>query len=158
MEMLICKSCGGDGLIKGGVCPECRGEARYVSLGGRALYWGRRISLAGIAERRVEDFLRNFVFIILAGIGMLGVAALGLEVYLKQNTDIFSADFWSAPSARLLFFYVSVWTDAYLVSKIIREMDRFRVVLGKTYGEESQAKITSFEKAAELRGQKKIDI
>ena len=156
--MLICPTCGGDGSLKGTTCPTCRGDARYVPLGDRVLFWGKRISAAGIAERKVENVLHAAVFVALFAVGLLGIAAVIYEAYINQDADFMSRGFWAAPSPRLLFFYVTIWTDAYLISRAIRESERVRRVEYKEYGQSSRSAVADFSDAAAVRGRRKTDI
>lgn len=159
MPFLLCPSCGGDGSLKGATCPTCHGDARFVVSGDRVLFWGKRISDAGIVERKTERLLDGAVLMALAGLGLLGVAAVGFEAYLRGEYDLMSAAFWGAPSARLFFFYLTIWSDAYLVSRVLREADRVRPVVEKPYGQAAAAPIAAdFASAAKIRGRRRVDI
>ncbi|TAL19333.1 AAA family ATPase [Patescibacteria group bacterium] len=158
MEILICPTCGGIGSLKGAGCPTCGGDARLGIFGGLTLYWSKRLSLLGIAERRFEKLVGNIFLLLFLILGILGLAALIFEINLRPTIDIFSREFWLEPSVRLLFFYFTIWTDAYLISRIIREGERLRPVERKIYGQSKESAAKTWEAARAARGKRRLDI
>jgi ATP-dependent Clp protease ATP-binding subunit ClpC len=158
MEILSCPVCGGSSNRQGTRCTACRGDGRLALFGEAVLFWGNTLSPAGIAERKIELFLRRALFVFLTLIGLLGLGALFLESFRHPQATMFNASFWRATSPRLLFFYCTLWTNAYLISRILREGDRIKPVEQKAYGETARHVLHTWEEAALVRGKRRRNI
>jgi ATP-dependent Clp protease ATP-binding subunit ClpC len=158
MEILSCPVCGGSGNRQGARCTACRGDGRLALFGEAVLFWGDTLSPSGIAERKIQLLLRRALFVFLTLIGLLGLGALFLESFRHPQATFFSTSFWRATSPRLLFFYCTLWTNAYLISRVLREGDRIKSVEQKTYGETAQSVLHTWEEAALVRGKRRRNI
>ncbi len=158
MEILSCPVCGGSGHRQGARCPSCRGDGRLALFGETVLSWSDTLSPSGIAERKIELFLRRALLGFLTLVGLLGLGALFLESLRHPQTNLFRAAFWRATSPRLLFFYCTLWTNAYLVSRVLREGDRLKTVEQKAYGATQHSLLHTWEEAVLARGKRRRNI
>ncbi len=158
MEVLICPTCRGEGWHRGLPCGDCKGAGRLAPFGSDVLFWSKRLSSAGIAERKFEAVARGVVYVLLLVIGLGGIAAVVVEGFLRADAAFTDRIFWTAPSARLLLFYLTIWTDAYLVARMIRDTDRLKPVKARRYGEGGESAARGWADAASEKGKGRIDV
>lgn len=158
MEIFSCPSCGGSGHRQGARCASCRGDGHLAVFGDMVLTWSDALSPAGIAERKIEFFLRNLLLGFLTLLGLLGIGAVFLESIRHSQVNVLTASFWRATSPRLLFFYCTLWTNAYLISRVLREGDRVKPVAYKAYGKTASPIMHAWAEAVLVRGKRRRNI
>ncbi len=84
-------------------------------LEGHILYWGEKINSRFLTLYKIERFITNGVFIILFTIGFLGILSLGYAVYLDNFINIIKLEFWTQKNPLLLYFWLTILTDLYLI-------------------------------------------
>lgn len=143
LTFMICPTCDGTGRLKTLACGNCRGAGVGAFRDGQFLYWDLKISAALIhlkAFKRTADTIINTLAYI---IGVSGIAALGWWLYSQGNivqalttfavVDLRQLEFWNIRNGFLLWFWVSIIADAYLVYRASRRKDREHVIVRPAY-------------------------
>ncbi len=103
------------------------------------LVWGLAVDRLSIAERRGEHTVRGVINFALLVFGVIAAAVFGWSVFLDP-LRIVSAAFWmKSGSGATVLFLVSLWTDAYLGYRIIRESEAVGHVRRVAYGAQEPA-------------------
>ncbi len=115
----LCAACNGRG------CATCGGAGKALYLGGRWVYWGRRLNAFSILERRTEQLVRGTIGILLLLIGIAGLAALTFVLRRAGVPDIAPWDaFAQERGDPLLFFFgLTLLTDLFLWYRLSRQSD-----------------------------------
>jgi len=71
LSVAVCPACLGNGILKFGRCPKCRGFAAGVKLGGRVFHWGRTLHPSAIFSRRAARLFDFFVFLFFSALAIV---------------------------------------------------------------------------------------
>ena len=115
LQFLICSQCAGSGLINRKKCKTCQGKGVIAYLDGYILYWGEKINSRFLVLYKLERLIINGVFIILFILALLGILSLGYAIYLDNFINFLRLEFWLEKKTLLLYFWLSVLTDLYLI-------------------------------------------
>lgn len=100
-------------------CDHCHGNpSTYAVLDGAVLYWGARITVQGIAERRSRRVLNDGFNFLLLLVGGAGLAVLGIVAYQNFNTGLSIADILLTQRSLMALFWATVATDLFLVYRL----------------------------------------
>lgn len=159
MELLHCSACSGDtGLEHPKKCPSCHGEHFLLTEGKQVFYWGTPIAEENILSRRIARVGERAFLVVLFLFGIFGVLALWW-LLTTAKVSVFAFGFWTAPQSSLLFFSVTLWTDAYLASRMLRAREKQEDVVRKVYSEDADHVVSlGFDQAIRIPKAKWKDI
>ncbi len=109
-QLVVCNSCFG----KEKNCLVCGGISRGLWYHGRFFFWQEDINAFSLSLYQFEHFLSFFINSILAIFGIIGFVFLGME-------------FQNASKMMPWIFFLSVFTDCYLISRLKRRADFGRI-------------------------------
>ncbi|MDD5341083.1 MAG: ATP-dependent Clp protease ATP-binding subunit [Patescibacteria group bacterium] len=115
LKFLSCGQCGGLGVYNGKKCHLCMSRGIVAYLDGYILYWGEKIDSGFLALYKVERFITKAVYVILFALALLGILSLVSAVYSVGYLNILSLIFWESRSVYLLYFWLSLLVDFYLI-------------------------------------------
>ncbi|MBI2099052.1 ATP-dependent Clp protease ATP-binding subunit [Candidatus Uhrbacteria bacterium] len=157
MPDINCPICGSRG--GGKDCASCHGTEQAIVLGDKALYWGKRIDNKTNTLARafaVGNAILNFSLLIFGIVGAGIIVYLG---YIYGFDAILTSVFWRRPDALLLVFWLSVWSDFYLVYRIMRESELTIPVARKPFEEEPlETRKVAWEEAEKIPRSNWIDV
>ncbi len=103
---------------------------------GRFLVWDTAIDRLSIAERRGERAVRGAINFTLLVVGVLALGQFGWYVLIERAPALTEAFWLKTGSWRTLLFLLSLWTDAYLGYRLVRESEAVGRVRHAKFGEE----------------------
>ncbi|TAK04739.1 ATP-dependent Clp protease ATP-binding subunit [Patescibacteria group bacterium] len=107
-----------------------------LKVGDRYLVWRTPIDRLSIVERRAERTVRGAVNFVLLVFGVVAAAFFGWLLLSSGPLVVLNADFWlKTGSWYTTVFLISLWADAYLGYRIVKESEAFGVVRRQKYGE-----------------------
>ncbi|MBI4281125.1 ATP-dependent Clp protease ATP-binding subunit, partial [Candidatus Uhrbacteria bacterium] len=125
----LCKTCQGSGSVGARTCADCFGFGAAAALGGKFLYWGKRIDLFEISLDRARFFVRRSFFVFLS---LIAVAGLG---YFLWQT-VLRAEVVSAPDPTLLAFWISLLAVMFIVGRVMRNQEQSKAVSRREFSRE----------------------
>lgn len=122
-------------------------------LSGRVLYWGERIDSASNRLAVLELAIRKIINFLLLLFSISGFIILAYAGYSQGFDILLTSFFWNRPSFTLFFFWLSIFSDLYLLYRLMREEELRSPVLRRPYGEAvvSAASPISFEEAQKIK-------
>lgn len=124
MNTIKCEACQGAGVVPGKVCSTCHGASLAIVVGGRVLYFGQHIDRLAIKQEAINKAVRSVVAFLLAAFGLFGLVLLALDVW-PEIDGLFFYSFWKDASWYKIVFVCSLFTDLYLVSRLLRINDQY---------------------------------
>ena len=124
-NFFICSSC--DGKEGANVCPVCDGRGIYAWVGGYLLYFEKKFEKIESFVRIFKIILKTAIKIILICFGILGILSLlhhFFPIAYLENFSYFSKE----KDFPLLFFWLSIITDLFLIYLIERETEEKRKI------------------------------
>ncbi|MDP3244951.1 MAG: Clp protease N-terminal domain-containing protein, partial [bacterium] len=156
-----CSICAGQGVVPGGLCPQCRGAGFGVWEDGKFFYWGKALSRGLIVLKKTETAARgilNFFFFLF---GFFGPIFL-VYSYRFSWQDLFYYNFWQTPGWPKIIFLLSVIGDCYLIYRLARESEgRGRIVVKhfkKNKKQNTAKQPSTWQEAKKLGKQNFIDV
>lgn len=154
-QRITCSACQGAGC---GVCHHI-GIARF--LGGRWVFWDKRVDGATIAEQRVERMAHALVNVLLIAFGIIGLTLL---ITIIQRFDLLNTAPWDVVAdARgdrgMLVFAFSLLTGVFLLYRFISAQERIGTVAHADFDPEAQpGRIVRLADLRALPARQKINV
>lgn len=162
LKLLACPTCGQTADPK---CPQCKGHNIIGWLKGNVLYWPENITPLYLRRQRTNRIIEIIINVLLIIFGLLGVAALVWHILNSDFNDILSYRFWISHNVYLLIFYISLFTDCFLIFQFDKIKGRKEVVLQKEFklsdqmpAQYGQPVPGSWEEIMKMSRKNKIDI
>lgn len=132
MNYIYCPTCSGEGKVENKICLECGGRGLYAWIGGYLLYFEKKFEKRQIFLQKIKDVIQVLISLILFIFGLIGLSAL-----IRAQFNLFQLDkywsFWTqAKESLMLFFWISVLTDCYLLYRFERIAEEKRKIWPKT--------------------------
>jgi ATP-dependent Clp protease ATP-binding subunit ClpC len=142
LQFLVCSQCNGLGFIGAEKCKVCFGKGIIGYLDGYILYWGRKIDSQHLKLYKIERLINSLIYIILLILAVLGVASLVYSAYLVDFRGLQKLSFWlNKNNSYHLFFWISVFTDLYLVYFSALAKDKKQKVIIKKFRSEKDLEV-----------------
>ncbi len=122
-----------------------------------ALYWGKPITNWQIKKEKIHQIIRNLINTVLVIFAVVGLVALGYELYLFTQTSFSVWELLTTQSLNLLIFWCSLATDSYLYYRLQREGELTKKIPKKENSKTPIATMT-LEEITQLKRKKINDI
>ncbi len=162
-QFLACFECGGLGLrALNRPCPKCGGLGMGAVSGGRFYYWGRPVTNFTIGMNRAKRIFDASLNLFALALGAGGVIAL--LWYIIQSTGSMTPydlpELWKAKNALLLYFWISLVPDMFVVYRIIEEGSSRRKITALPANTPATAAeaFLSWEQVKMLKAKDRIDV
>jgi ATP-dependent Clp protease ATP-binding subunit ClpC len=133
---IICPECQGDGKNKiGFACPNCAGLGVGTFFRGRFYFWGPKLSRTIIEMDYFRKKFNLFVNLSAYTIGLFGLISLGLWIYItsQNNSELGVFAIWRQQHFLILFFWLSVVADLFVVYRMSEEIRLKKVIVASKF-------------------------
>ncbi|MFA6171099.1 MAG: AAA family ATPase [Patescibacteria group bacterium] len=127
----VCAECGGSGQVNFLPCFHCKGVGVGLASGPSILFWGKRLGITSIRLSRIERKINLAVNIIAYLAGLAGIISLGFWAYLNYregNVDVADYFIWQKKNALILWFWISVVFDMFLIYRTSEKERKLKAV------------------------------
>jgi ATP-dependent Clp protease ATP-binding subunit ClpC len=161
IKNIDCLKCSNTGLGKYGLaCSACSGIGMGMIKKHIFYYWGPKLDYASIELRKINKNFNNFVNFIAFLVGFFGFFSLGFWIYSIRETFGNSGGliFWEAKSPFLLFFWISLLVDMFVLYRLSEEARSANKILKKEKTFIVSDDINTWKQVLALSGRMKIDV
>ncbi|MFH1564903.1 MAG: ATP-dependent Clp protease ATP-binding subunit [bacterium] len=160
-EYFICENCGGVGYFENKKCLACDGYALGIYSHEDFLYWGKVTHKLAIWQEKIHRVINQAVNFFFFFFGLLGIAALGRNIYYAGVEGLITLEFWQTKSWFLFIFWLSLLSDLYIYYRLeIQSKVKF-LVKYKSYNkaqDKSFPTASSWKEVMLLRPERKVDV
>ncbi len=146
-EIFACNVCNGSGNFEQKVCGACLGVGIVVPFfldsekerTVRYLYWSRRVDSVAVYQMKVQKWIKTIISFCFVFIGLSGVFVLLLPVLTQIQHGIplsfapVAENLVEGKSSAMLYFWITVVVDLFLVFLLQRSLEKTRFVFAKEY-------------------------
>ncbi|PIR05275.1 hypothetical protein COV56_03710 [Candidatus Kuenenbacteria bacterium CG11_big_fil_rev_8_21_14_0_20_37_9] len=117
----ICSSCAGEGLVGNQKCKNCSGYGTILLLNNKIFFWGKKYSRLKIVQEKQAQKIRVFINLAFFLFGVAGLFCIVKALFDFGGINLRINEFMVARSEYTLVFWISLFSDMYLVYRISRE-------------------------------------
>ena len=133
VQLLICPNCQGIGYTTSGNCHSCHGAGVYGWTGSNILYWSPKIDFLHNATDRLHQTIKNVITVLLFAFGTVGLVLLGWVLLALNESNVFIWEFYKLRNWQLLFFWISLGTDCFLLYRFNRDLEKIKKIPKREY-------------------------